>query len=317
MYFFVKSKIFFYILSKDNHIFSPCPSERLVAAFFDLIFKYFCCAIFFKNFLLFAMASISIFTFFWSVWAIIDGTNTDVQVVSLNFSAFPWMPCFFKRYNGIRHHIPQVFCCCQRQRWHTIWSMVRATVTGFGGNVWCSVIETKDGDLNEKGASWHTRNALIDWFVSFKFDDLLLLLDPSFETKIKIIWMIGHATKRRKWMMSNLLATMMMCHFFATIHFSDSYFRKLIQHNLGIFLRGHWQEDAVYLRTFQYSSLCWGVLHAYVDQKLLKVTKLRVLIDDQNTGSRHCSNKHKCNRITTLAYAIMSIRSPQYNIYSP
>ncbi len=45
------------------------------------------------------------------------------------------------------------------------------------------VIETKDGDLNEKGVSWHTRNALVDWFVSFKFDDLLLLFDPSFETK--------------------------------------------------------------------------------------------------------------------------------------
>ncbi len=29
----------------------------------------------------------------------------------------------------------------------------------------------------------HTRNALVDWFVSFKFDDLLLLFDPSFETK--------------------------------------------------------------------------------------------------------------------------------------
>ncbi len=44
-------------------------------------------------------------------------------------------------------------------------------------------IETKDGDLNEKGVSWHTRNALIDWFGSFIFDDLLLLFDPSFETK--------------------------------------------------------------------------------------------------------------------------------------
>ncbi len=45
------------------------------------------------------------------------------------------------------------------------------------------VIETNDGDLNEKGVSWHTRNALIDWFVKFKYDDLLLVFDPSFETK--------------------------------------------------------------------------------------------------------------------------------------
>ncbi len=45
------------------------------------------------------------------------------------------------------------------------------------------VIETKDGDLNEKGVSWNTKNALVDWFVSFKFDDLLLLFDPPFETK--------------------------------------------------------------------------------------------------------------------------------------
>ncbi len=45
------------------------------------------------------------------------------------------------------------------------------------------VMETKDGDLNEKGVSWQTRNALVNWFVSFKFDDSLLLLDPSFETK--------------------------------------------------------------------------------------------------------------------------------------
>jgi hypothetical protein len=44
--------------------------------------------------------------------------------------------------------------------------------------------------------------------------------------------------------------------FFATIHFSDSKFRKLIYHNLGILLCGHWQEDAAHLTTFQYSSLC-------------------------------------------------------------
>ncbi len=59
-----------------------------------------------------------------------------------------------------------------------------------------------------------------------------------------------------------------------------------------------------------------GVVHTYVDQKLLKVTKVRVLIHVLNTGSRHCSNKPKRNRITTLAYAIMSVISPQYNIYT-
>ncbi len=45
------------------------------------------------------------------------------------------------------------------------------------------VIVIKDGDFNEKGVSWHARNALAYWFVSFKFDDLLLLFDPSFVTK--------------------------------------------------------------------------------------------------------------------------------------
>jgi hypothetical protein len=60
-----------------------------------------------------------------------------------------------------------------------------------------------------------------------------------------------------------------------------------------------------------------GMVHTYVAQKLLKSNKIKSLIDDQNTGSRHCSNEHKRNRITTLAYAIMSVRPPQYNIYSP
>jgi hypothetical protein len=42
-----------------------------------------------------------------------------------------------------------------------------------------------------------------------------------------------------------------------------------------------------------------------------KVTKLRVLIDGRNIGSRHCSNKYKHNMITTLAYAILSVKPPQ------
>jgi hypothetical protein len=45
------------------------------------------------------------------------------------------------------------------------------------------VIETKAGDLIKKGVSWHTRNSLIDRYVSFKFDDFLLLFDPSVETE--------------------------------------------------------------------------------------------------------------------------------------
>jgi hypothetical protein len=53
-----------------------------------------------------------------------------------------------------------------------------------------------------------------------------------------------------------------------------------------------------------------GVVHAYVDQKLLKSNKIKSLIDDQNTGSRHCSNRYKRIRITTLAYALMSVRPP-------
>ncbi len=60
-----------------------------------------------------------------------------------------------------------------------------------------------------------------------------------------------------------------------------------------------------------------GVVHAYVDQKLLKSNKITRFPDVRNTGSRHCSNKHKRNRITALAYTIMSLRPPQYNIYSP
>jgi hypothetical protein len=53
-----------------------------------------------------------------------------------------------------------------------------------------------------------------------------------------------------------------------------------------------------------------GVVHDCVVQKLLKSNKIKSLIDDQNTGSRHCSNEYKCNRITTLAYDIMSGRPP-------
>jgi hypothetical protein len=42
-----------------------------------------------------------------------------------------------------------------------------------------------------------------------------------------------------------------------------------------------------------------------------KEQNLRVLIDVRNIGSRQCSNEYKCNRITTLAYATLSIRPPQ------
>ncbi len=59
-----------------------------------------------------------------------------------------------------------------------------------------------------------------------------------------------------------------------------------------------------------------GVVHAYVDQKLLKSNKIKILIDGRNTGFRHCSNEHKCNSITTPAYTIMPLRPPN-TLYSP
>jgi hypothetical protein len=58
-----------------------------------------------------------------------------------------------------------------------------------------------------------------------------------------------------------------------------------------------------------------GVVHAYVDQKILKSNKIKSLIDVQNIGSRHCSNKYKLNRITTLSYAILSV-NPPHKLYT-
>ncbi len=60
-----------------------------------------------------------------------------------------------------------------------------------------------------------------------------------------------------------------------------------------------------------------GVVHAYVDQILLKSNKIKSFNWRPKIGSRHCSNEYKHTRITTPAYAIMSLRPPQYNIYLP
>ncbi len=61
----------------------------------------------------------------------------------------------------------------------------------------------------------------------------------------------------------------------------------------------------------------YGVVHAYVDQKLVKSNKLQVLIEDQNIGSRHCSTEYKRNTATTPPYSILLGRPPQQIIYSP
>ncbi len=85
------------------------------------------------------------------------------------------------------------------------------------------VIETKDGDLNENKVSWHTRNALFDWFVSFKVDDLLLLFNPSFETKDDQNnlddWSYNKEEELDDVEFASNNDDML---FFATIHFSDS-----------------------------------------------------------------------------------------------
>ncbi len=60
-----------------------------------------------------------------------------------------------------------------------------------------------------------------------------------------------------------------------------------------------------------------GVVHAYVDQKLLKSNKIKSFNRGPKIGSRHCSNEYKRTRITTPAYAIVSLRPPKYNIYLP
>ena len=87
------------------------------------------------------------------------------------------------------------------------------------------VIETKDGDLNEKGVSWSWHKGM-HLLIDLSHSNLMIcyycLIHHSKLKMIKMIWMIGHATKRRIQMMLNLLATMMTCHFIATIHFSDS-----------------------------------------------------------------------------------------------
>jgi hypothetical protein len=54
-----------------------------------------------------------------------------------------------------------------------------------------------------------------------------------------------------------------------------------------------------------------GVVHAYVDQKLLKSNKITSLIDVRNTGFRHCSNEYKHNAITNLSYVILLVGLPQ------
>jgi hypothetical protein len=56
------------------------------------------------------------------------------------------------------------------------------------------VIETKDGDLNERGVSWHTRNALVDSNLMIHY---YYLINHSKLKMIEMIWMIGHATKTR------------------------------------------------------------------------------------------------------------------------
>ena len=64
-----------------------------------------------------------------------------------------------------------------------------------------------------------------------------------------------------------------------------------------------------------YDTLVEGVVHAYVDQKLLQSNKIKSFNPGPKIGSRHCSNEYKRTNITTLAFAIMSLRPPQYNIY--
>ncbi len=85
------------------------------------------------------------------------------------------------------------------------------------------VIETKDGDLNEKGVSWYTRNALVDWFISFKFDDLLLLFDPSFKTKDDQNDLDDWSCNKEEELDDvEFTGNNNDVPFFATIHFSDS-----------------------------------------------------------------------------------------------
>jgi hypothetical protein len=75
----------------------------------------------------------------------------------------------------------------------------------------------------------------------------------------------------------------------------------------------YWQKGTYGGKTAQ----IMGVVHAYVDQKLVKSNKLRVLFKDQNIGSRHCSTEYKHNTATTPPYRILSVRPPQQIIYSP
>ena len=85
------------------------------------------------------------------------------------------------------------------------------------------VIETKDGDLNEKGVSWHKRNALVDWFVSFKFNDLLLLFDLPFETKDDQNDLDDWSCNKEEELVDvEFAGNNDDVPFFATIHFSDS-----------------------------------------------------------------------------------------------
>ncbi len=119
------------------------------------------------------------------------------------------------------------------------------------------VIETKDGDLNEKGVSWQTRNALVDWFYSFKFDDSLLLLDPSFETKEDQNDLDDWACiKKEEFDDVEFDGNKGDVQFSGNHAFFWFIIPQMIQRDLRIFLCSHWQEDAVYFRTFQYSSLC-------------------------------------------------------------
>ncbi len=53
-----------------------------------------------------------------------------------------------------------------------------------------------------------------------------------------------------------------------------------------------------------------GVVHPYLDQKLLKSNKIKSFNPGPKIGSRYCSNEYKCTNITTPAYAIMSLRPP-------
>jgi hypothetical protein len=56
-----------------------------------------------------------------------------------------------------------------------------------------------------------------------------------------------------------------------------------------------------------------GVVHAYVDQKLLKSNKIMSFNRQPKHVSEHCSNEYKRNSITTLAIAILSVGPPPIN----